>query len=204
MKKFACLLVVPILLGFVACSSDSGTTSPFPPDKLAQPATITVTTLDEATVDISWSAVTEPTFVGYMTFLDYDVVDTVLVTNYQYTDLDPGTFYTFSVQTLGDTGYRSYHTFKTQGTAVSAAPEELVGEILSASSVRLTWESSGEATVSHYRLYKNDVVFATVVWDSLGHTDSGLAAGTYIYKVATLDTLGFVSAASDTVEIILP
>jgi hypothetical protein len=204
MKKLLGLFVLPTLMVVVACSSEGGTTSPQPPDRLAQPATISATTLDDASVDVTWSAVVEPTFVGYEVFLDGDVLDTLTVTNYSYTDLDAGTNYEFAVATLGELGYRSYHTAIVHGTAVSAAPENLAAEKLSATSVRLTWEVSGEETVDHYLLYRNSTLIATVIRDSLGYTNSGLSAGTYKYLVAAGDTLGFVSAFSDTATVILP
>ncbi len=204
MKKLTGLLVLPILLVVAACSSDGGTVSPQPPERLAQPATISATTVDDATVNITWSAVVEPTFVGYEVFLDGVAQDTVTVTNYSYTELDPGTYFQFSVATLGELGYRSYHTSKTQGTAVRSAPVNLAVDSLSTTSVRLTWEGSGEETVDHYLLYRNSVQFTTVVKDSLGYTDSGLTSGTYyLYQVATGDTLGFVSALTDTVGILI-
>ena len=206
MKKSAVLLVLPILLGLTGCSKEEGTITPLPPDRLEAPATITATTLDDARVNISWSAVTEPTFVGYLVFLDRVVQDTTVLTSYQYTGLTGGTLYTFGVATLGELGYRSYHTEKIQGTAVHLAPADMAAEIIAPDSVsvRLTWSTSGEETISNYRLYRGASVLTTVIRDSLGYTDTPGAAGTYLYSVAALDTLGFVSARSDTVTVILP
>lgn len=153
-------------------------------------------------VRLDWSAARDNVGVtGYQISRDGRTQTTVTGTSYTDAGLDPGSTYQYSVVAFDAAGNRSDPALASATTDPAAVPVPtgLAAIATGTTAVSLSW-SSGDSTVTGYRLYRDGTQVATPGTPS--YDDSGLtAATTYRYQVAAVGPGGRVSDLSAAVSV---
>ncbi|HSC90581.1 MAG TPA: LamG-like jellyroll fold domain-containing protein [Gaiellaceae bacterium] len=162
------------------------------------------------TIATSWTASTDNVGVtGYNLYRGTTQVATVSTTTYTFTGLACGTSYGLGVEAVDGSGNVSTRTPLTASTdacdtTAPSAPGSL-GASPSGTSVALTWTAATDNVgVVRYNVHRGTAAGFTpsaanriAQPTTTGYTDSGLAAGTYYYKVTAEDAAGNVGPASN-------
>ncbi|MGB9375919.1 MAG: hypothetical protein WCB04_00200 [Mycobacteriales bacterium] len=177
-------------------------TPPSPPANLVAMATAP----DE--IDLSWDAATDNVAVtGYEVYRDGSWLTTTLgsVTGYQDTNLAAQSSHTYLVRALdaatnrsGSSNEASATTPQTIDVTPPSKPGSLTATVESSSQISLTWlAATDDRGVTSYRVYRDDVLIATLGTE-LSYVDTGLHdARTYAYRVVAFDAAGNGSDPSD-------
>jgi chitodextrinase len=147
---------------------------------------------------LTWTASTPSTgcsISGYKVFRNGTQIGTSTVADYgDSVGLTPDTVYQYYVEATDNGGHTSAASTTISGTTEAdttapTAPTNVVATATSAS-VKLTWGASTDnVAVAGYRIYKNNVLYATVNAPNTTYTDNNVSANTnYTYAVSAIDT----------------
>jgi subtilase family serine protease/flagellar hook assembly protein FlgD len=125
----------------------------------------------------------------------------VLTPEMTATDVPPDGYHDYQVSAVNDDGLEGP---KSDPASVAfgdvEAPDPVVISVTENGPVlTINWSTSSAIDFDHYRVYRDDVVIATVT--DPNHIDGPLVNATYRYHVRVVDTVGNVSEASNTVEV---
>ena len=158
-------------------------------------------------VNLSWQASTDDVGVtGYRVFRGTTQIATVSGTSTTYQDTPPdGATYTYTVKAVDAAGNLSDPSNSATATLPDVTrptpPANLTANVAGAR-VDLSWQASTDNVgVTRYRVYRGSIRIATVDASVLSYSDTGLAAGTYKYKIQAMDAAGNLSGASNTVTV---
>ncbi|MET0861431.1 MAG: LamG-like jellyroll fold domain-containing protein [Microbacterium sp.] len=208
-------------------SDASGQVTIVPPDTTAPSAPSDVSaTVDESTVDIEWSASTDNvdvtgytvyrgTTAGFTADAGSEIAD---ITTTEYTDagLAPGDYYykVTAVDAAGNVSAASdasnVATIVIVDTSAPTVPANLAATD-DGSTVDLTWTAStDDVGVTGYTVYRGTTAgFAANTASRIGdsetasYADTGLADGTYYYRVTAQDAAGNSSAPTASVSAVV-
>lgn len=188
-------------------STVSATTPGVPQSGDAQvpsiPSGISATVNSSTSITISWTASTDNVGVsGYYLYSGGDsYIANVTSTSYTHTGLTASTTYTYKVKAYDAAGNTSEYSSVASATTSSSitnqnnvstpsTPTNLGAEVISDTSVRLTWSASTSGGSSiNYLVYRNSAKIAETT--STTYTDTTAAASTtYSYQVAAQNAVG--------------
>lgn len=165
------------------------------------PSNLFANNITVTSVKLGWSTSTDNVGVtGYVIYRGADSVTTVSALECTIIGLLPSTSYTFSIRARDAAGNKSTASLIAIITAVDhaapSAPANLIGNDITISSVRLTWNASiDNVGVTGYVVYRGTDSLTTVT--SLEYTVGGLTLGSnYSFSVRAKDASGNKSAAT--------
>ena len=177
------------------------------------PGGLSATAKSTSEIDVSWSPVAGAT--SYQLWRSkgtagtFTLIATVSARTYADKGLATATKYRYKLRVaLGPalTGYSAIQAAATLSSGAPAAPTGVTASKVSASQIKVSWKAVATATA--YKVYRslNSGAFAyraTVSAPTLSYNDSGLAAGSYRYKVSAVkgSTEGAQSAATTTITL---
>ena len=185
------------------------------------PANLTATRQSASSVGLSWSPATDNTGVteyrvhrsttaGFTPSAANRIATVTSGTSHQDTGLAPGTYY-YRVTAADGAGNTSSPSNQAIGdlapdTQAPTSPASLTAARQSASSVALGWAAATDNVgVTEYRVHRSTTAGFTVsaanriatVTSGTSYQNTGLAAGTYHYRVVAADAAGNASAPSN-------
>ena len=149
----------------------------------AAPTNLTASASNDS-VSLSWDEVNNAS--TYEVYRDNIILDSVSNNSFSESGLDDGT-YMYKVASLSASGASSdtASVSVTIGSSGLIAPTDLVAEV-SKDSASLTWEAALNA--SSYKVYRDSNFLSSVSINSF--SESGLADGTYLYEVTSVNISG--------------
>jgi chitodextrinase len=173
----------------------------FAPDTSSpsQPGSLTATALDTSRISLSWSASSDNVAVaGYRVYRGGNLVTTVGTTSYTDTGLSPSTTYSYQVVAVDAAGNASpaasaSATTLAPDTVPPTQPGNLVAS-LGKRKVALSWTASSDNVgVAGYRVYRNNVLAATLSGSTRTYTATGVSPGVQTFGVEAFDAAGNTS-----------
>src|SRR5262245_32683742 len=172
------------------------------------PTGLTATATSATTVNVSWSAATDPGGSGVKDYTVYRggvAVATVTTTSYTDSGLAANTLYSYEFSARDNTDNVSNRspvviatTQATPDTTGPSVPTALTATATSATTVIVSWGAAtdaGGSGIKDYIVYRDGVAVATVTTASFA--DSGLTASTlYAYEISARDNALNASARS--------
>lgn len=146
---------------------------------------------------LSWDAATDAVGVtGYRILRDGNEVTTVASLSYTDTNLPSGTEFDYEVLAFDAVGNMSSPAQVTESTLIDSEAPSVPAELIvdpSYVTAAISWnESTDNAGVTGYRVYRDNVEIATV--SGTTYDDSGLVPGTsYLFEIAAEDSAGNLS-----------
>lgn len=170
------------------------------------PTGLTASAPSWSTVNLSWTAATDPiagvTVAGYKIYRNGSALTTTTGTSYTDGTTAPNTAYSYQVS-----AYDTWGNYSSQSSAAGvttppspspSTPTGLSGAPASNSSITLSWSAStdsGGPGIAGYKVYRNGTYVGSSTTTS--YTDTGLTTfATYSYTVAAYDTYNTLSAQS--------
>lgn len=162
-------------------------------------------------VNLSWSAVTDPSLASYKVYRNSSYVGSVTkpTATYNDTGLASGTSYSYQVSWVNSSGTESGKSSIVSVTTLAPKttpppiPTNLTASNVVGGSVNLAWDmnSTSDSTFAGWNLYKNGTKVNSSLLVSNAYTASGLSDNTsYTFYVKSVDTFGNESAASNAVS----
>lgn len=193
-------------------TSVSITTPPLAPP--AAPTNLTATAISPTQVNLDWTASTPGSapITGYQVTCNGAVVATVTGNSFDDTSLTPNTSYTYSVAAIDSNDLISPSSNSISVTTptviiLPGAPSSLIATATGTNQVNLTWTASipGTDPIAGYQITRNGVVIASTTGTATSYSDTTASLGTtYSYSVAAVDTLGNISASSNSATVTTP
>ena len=170
----------------------------------SQPGSLTATPLDSSRISLSWSASSDNSAVsGYRIYRGGGLVATVGTTSYTDSGLSASTTYSYQVVAYDAAGNTS--------PAASASATTLAGDTIAPSQpgnltgspgkrkVTLSWTASTDNVgVAGYRVYRNNVLAATLSASARTYVANGVSPGSQTYGVEAFDAAGNTSPRAST------
>ncbi len=174
------------------------------------PSSLHTTAVLSNEIDLAWNASTDNVGVtGYRVYRNNVAIITLgNVLTYANTGLTPSTAYQYKVTALDAAGNESLASNVINATTTAAtdttaptAPTNLHTTAVLSNEIDLAWNASTDNVgVTGYKVYRNNVVVATL-GNVLTYANTGLTPSTaYQYKVTALDAAGNESLASNIVN----
>jgi len=174
------------------------------------PTGLVATAASSTRINLNWSASTDNVAVtGYRISRNGALLVSLgNVSTYQDSSLTAATTYVYTIQAFDAAGNVSAPSAQASATTTTAAdatpptiPTNLVGNVISATQINLSWSASTDNNVvADYRLYRDGVLVATLV--STTYQNTGLSpATTYTYRVDAVDATGNASGLSAPVTV---
>ncbi|MBI3043077.1 MAG: hypothetical protein HYY78_09655 [Betaproteobacteria bacterium] len=160
------------------------------------PTGLVGTAVSASQINLSWNPSTDNVGVtGYYVYLNDVALATTTATSFAHTGLAAGATYNYRVSAYDAVPNHSAWTAPVSvttpvpDTQAPSVPTGLVGTVVSASQISLTWNpSTDNVGVAGYYVYLNDQPLATTTATLFSHT--GLTAGaTYNYRVSAYDAV---------------
>jgi fibronectin type 3 domain-containing protein len=164
----------------------------------AAPTDLSAATMSATSIQISWTAVLGAT--GYNVYRSltsggaYTLAGTTESASWTNTGLSTGTIYYYKVASVNDIGEGEQSAYVQGMISLPPAPGNVQLEVLSSSSIRVTWDPVPGATLySIYRYMSNAVDASDIITSQTGtsYTNTGLDPfRQYYYKVAAVNDIG--------------
>jgi len=200
-----------------AFSNVASTTTQAPP---TAPSNLTATAASTSQINLSWTASTST--VGLKNYIlqrcqgagctNFAQIAAPTGTTYSDTGLTSGTSYSYQVQAVDTAGNLSVFSNIASATtqAPPTAPSNLTATVVSTSQINLSWTASTSSVgLANYVVQRcqgagctNFAQIATATGTT--YSDSGLATGTYSYRVRAADTAGNLSPYSNVASGVIP
>ena len=156
------------------------TRKPWPPRSLSAEA------LSATSIKITWQAPNHTGIKSYDVYRDGVYLSTTTGLEYTDTNLTPDKSYTYyALSVISKDAYSLRGNSSTTTTLKLETPRSLKSQILSATSVKLTWQAPAHGGAKTYHIYRNNTKIAEAT--GLAYTDSGLAPNkSYTYYVLSV------------------
>lgn len=167
------------------------------------PTALSATAQSSTQINLTWTAASDggTGVAGYQVWRGATQVGSSTTTRFADTGLAPGTTYTYSVTAfdgavpvnVSSPSDTATATTLTPDTTPPTVPGTLSGFGYNSTSIALAWGASTDAGtgLGGYRLYRDDVLVATVDAGTLSYRDIGIAPGsTHTYSVTAIDLEG--------------
>ncbi len=170
------------------------------------------------TISLTWAVSPEHDIAGYNVYISggslswsrMNTTGLVVSPSYAAVGLTNGVEYQFKVTAVDLSGYESPDSVVVRGTPsvvdliAPAAPASLYASA-SGTVLSMVWAMNTEPDIAKYFVYRSStgvegtfMKVATINHPATTHADSGLAAGTYYYRVTAIDISGNESVVSST------
>lgn|GEM_PF-1707625 len=186
-----------------------------------QDSSLAATGIGVHELELNWSqAVGHPTVAAYRIYVNGDLFTEAdaVTRNYALTGLQANSLYTIKIE-AGDAGGRwsadgpqlTLHTMADPdaGAVDRMAPfwpqnSEIIPSKITENGMRLDWTTADDDTaVSHYRIYRNGLVIATLPGSASNYAVDGLSPDTtYLFKVEAGDASGNWSHSGPNVSVV--
>jgi chitodextrinase len=173
-----------------------------------QPGSPTATALDASRIALAWSASSDNVGVaGYRVYRGGNLLTTVSSTSYTDTGLSPATTYSYQVVAVDAAGNTSTAASASATTlALDTVPPSQPGSLLVSPGKRkvsMSWTASSDNVgVAGYRVFRNDVLAATLSASARTYSANGVSPGFQTFGVEAFDAAGNASTrASKTVTV---
>jgi chitodextrinase len=175
------------------------------------PGSLVVSSATQTSISVAWSASSDNVGVtGYGRYLNGTLVSSGTGTTYTFTGLTCGTSATIAVGAYDAAGNRSGKPSLTASTSACpdttppSTPKSLTATA-SGTQISLAWGASTDASgIARYNVYRATTSGFAASSSNLiaqpsgtSYVDTGLAAGTYYYKVTAADNAGNEGSASN-------
>ncbi len=218
MRRYLKLSILPLIFLY-ACSIEDPETEPQEPkteepppedEKDTEPPSIpqelSITESTFESLSLSWKASSDNDKVAkYLVYVNASQVDEVTTTTFNYSGLDPGTSYAFSVAAVDASGNTSdksqvLNATTEEDSEAPSVPQGLTLTEVTRTSASFAWENSSDnAGIQDYDIFLNGEFLTTVT--ATGFTAGELSEGTdYSITVRARDIYGNTSEESTALE----
>lgn len=166
------------------------------------PRALAATAVSESQINLDWRDNREPDLSHYNVYSSmtaggpYDPVDSVDISSYPDTELEPGTTYYYVVTAVDTDGNESADSEEASATTEGgvvyppAAPSNLNATAFSSSQIDLTWQDNAN-NEEGFKIERDSVQIAMVGANVTSYSDNGLdPSTTYTYYVCAYNSAG--------------
>ena len=188
---------------------DGGSTPTPDTQAPTSPSGLTASNTTQTSVSLAWNASTDNTAVtGYDVYQGSTKLTTVTTLNYNVTNLNANTAYSFSIRAIDAAGNTSsasntvnVTTLEAPDTQAPTTPTGLSTSNITETSVSLSWNASTDNKgVTGYEVYRGSTKVTTIA--TLSYNAINLNPDTsYSFSIRAIDAAGNTSSASNTVNV---